>query len=129
MEAFAQNYTKGFVHQRVKRPNDDLISSLIEGPYTQGKLTEEDIVNLAFLVLADGNAALINSIVLGIVTLQLHPQQLKELKKNPKLVKDVVGELTRCHTASALNSRRAVKRDTEIGGHVSLLAPLGRSIV
>ena len=119
-----QKYMKDFVHQRVEQPKDDLISTLVKGPYKQDRLTEEDIVNLAFLVLVAGNAALINSIVLGIVTLQLHPQQLEELKKNPNLAKNVVGELTRYHTASALNSRRAVKEDTEIGGQVSLLALL-----
>lgn len=117
-----QIYMKDFVHQRVQKPGNDLVSHLVKNPYKEGKLTEEDIVNLALLVLLAGNAALINSLVLGIVTLQQHEQQLEELKKDPKLAKSVVAELTRYHTASALNSRRAVKEDTEIGGQVSQLS-------
>ncbi|KAK5105733.1 hypothetical protein LTR62_002321 [Meristemomyces frigidus] len=111
-----QSYMKDFVHQRVEEPKNDLVSHLVVGPYKEGKLTEDDIVNLAFLVLVAGNAALINSIALGVVTLLQHPDQLDELKQTPSLAPKVTSELLRYHTASALNSRRAVKEDTEIGG-------------
>lgn len=114
-----QTYMKDFVNKRVASPKDDLVSHLVQGPYKQGKLTLDEIVNLAFLVLVAGNAALINSIALGVVTLHLHADQRDELKKDPKLAKDVVMELTRYNTTSALNSRRAVNEDVEIGGQVS----------
>lgn len=116
-----QAYMEQFVKGRIESPSpkDDLVSHLVAGPYKQGKLSLEEIVNLAFLVLVAGNAALINSIALGVVTLHLHAGQRDELKKDPKLARDVVLELTRYNTTSALNSRRAVNEDVEIGGQVS----------
>lgn len=113
-----QTYMKELVEKRLEDPQDDLISHLVKGPYRQDKITKEDIVNLAFLVLVAGNAALINSIVLGLVTLLQHPDQLAELKQTPSMAPKVVNELLRYHTTSALNSRRAVREDTEIGGQV-----------
>lgn len=113
-----RNYMKELVEKRLENPQDDLISHLAKGPYKEGKLNNEDIVNLAFLVLVAGNAALINAIALGIVTLLQNPDQLNELKQTPSVAHKVVDELIRYHTTSALNSRRAVKEDMEIGGLV-----------
>lgn len=110
------NYMKDFVQKRVKEPKQDLVSTLVTGPLKEGKLQQEDIVELAFLVLVAGNAALINSIALGVVTLFQHPAQLDELKADPSKASLVVSELLRYNTTSALNSRRAVKKTTTIGG-------------
>ncbi|KAL8718900.1 MAG: hypothetical protein Q9225_004025 [Loekoesia sp. 1 TL-2023] len=87
-----------------------------EMQYKTGNLEKEDIDNLVFLILVAGNAAVTNSIAMGVVTLLQHPSQLDEFKKDPSLAKDVVNECLRYNTASALNSRRAAKEDVVIGG-------------
>ncbi|KAK7991445.1 hypothetical protein PG996_013503 [Apiospora saccharicola] len=116
-----QKYVTGLVKQKVQdqQPGEDIISKLVEEQLKPGRLTEDQVATLAFLVLTAGNAALINSIALGLLTLLQHPDQLADLKKQPeKLAAQVVNEVTRYYTASGLNSRRAVKEDLMIGGQL-----------
>lgn len=49
-----------------------------------------------------------------------HPQQLEDLKKDPKLVEPMVEELLRYHTSSALATRRVADQDVEVLGQVPL---------
>ncbi|QIW98332.1 hypothetical protein AMS68_003850 [Peltaster fructicola] len=111
-----QEYMRKYVQMRMQNPQQDLVSHLVQGPLQQGELELEDVVELAFLVLVAGNAALINSIALGVITLLEHPDQLDEFKTDPSLAPQVVSELLRYNTTSALNSRRAVKHEIEVGG-------------
>lgn len=110
------DYMRGLVQQKIQQPGDDVISKLLNEQYKQGNLSEDDVTTLAFLVLTAGNAALINSIGLGTLTLLQHPNQLEDFKKNLSLAPQVVNEITRYHTTSALNSRRAAKEDMELRG-------------
>ncbi|KAF3030285.1 hypothetical protein E8E11_000537 [Didymella keratinophila] len=110
-----QTRMQKLVEQRIDNPQDDLVSKLVKEQYQQGKLSKEDIVNLAFLVLTAGNAALLNSIGLGVITLLQHPDQLAAFKKYESLAPTVVNELLRFNTVSALNSRRATNKPIHIG--------------
>lgn len=110
-----QGYIKELTERKMVDPGDDLISELIN-QYNQGIGNLSDISSLAYLVLVAGNAAVINTIALGILTLQQHPSQLSELIANPDLAPQVVNEICRYHTASALNCRRVALKDMKIGG-------------
>lgn len=72
-ESNLQEYMARMVDKRIDQPQDDLISDLVQNQLNAGQLIKEDVVNLAYLVLVAGNAALINSIALGVVTLLQHP--------------------------------------------------------
>ena len=111
-----QDYMASLVDTRIEKPQDDMISKLTSEQYHNGRLSRDDIVQISFMILTAGNAALINSIGLGVLTLLQHPDQLDELKKDSSLAPQVVNELLRYNTTSALNSRRAVLSDTQIGG-------------
>jgi hypothetical protein len=56
--------------------------------------------------------------VQGVVTLLQHPEQLAQLKADPSLVNNMVEELLRVHTASALATRRVAKVDVPFNGQV-----------
>lgn len=58
----------------------------------------------------------LSSITQGVVELQQHPDQLRDLKENPSLVKAFVDELCRFHTASAFATKRVAKVDIELAG-------------
>lgn len=111
-----EEYMGRLVEKRIDKPQHDLVSKLVTEQYQKGNLEKDDITALAFLVLTAGNAALINSIGLGVMTLLQHPDQLKDLREKPALIKSAVQEILRFHTASALNCRRATKEDVTIGG-------------
>ncbi|KAK8044167.1 cytochrome P450 55A1 [Apiospora rasikravindrae] len=123
-----QKYIGGLVKQKMQRPDSgDIISRLVTEQLKPGHLTEDQVTTLAFLVLTAGNAALINSISLGVLTLLQHPDQLADFKKRPEeLAPQLVTEITRYHTASGLNSRRAVKQDIVIGGQ---LLKMGEGVI
>ncbi|KAG4034201.1 hypothetical protein MFRU_003g01740 [Monilinia fructicola] len=110
-----QGYMKELTERKRISPGDDLISELID-QYHHGIGTLAEISSLAYLVLVAGNAAVINSIALGILTLQQHPDQLAELIANPGLAPQVVDEIFRYQTTSALNCRRVALKDVVIGG-------------
>ncbi|RAL67656.1 hypothetical protein DID88_008403 [Monilinia fructigena] len=110
-----QGYIKGLTERKRISPGDDLISELID-QYNQGIGNLAEISSLAYLVLVAGNAAVINTIALGILTLQQHPDQLAELIANPGLAPQVVDEIIRYQTTNALNCRRVALKNVVIGG-------------
>ncbi|KAF7874887.1 hypothetical protein EAF04_002061 [Stromatinia cepivora] len=110
-----QGYIKELTERKMVDPGDDLISELVH-QYNQGIGNLSEISSLAYLVLVAGNAAIINTIALGILTLQQHPAQLSELIANPDLAPQVVNEICRYYTASALNCRRVALKDMKVGG-------------
>ena len=59
----------------------------------------------------------------GVLELLQHPQQLEDMKKEPKLVEPMVEELLRYHTSSALATRRVADQDVELLGQVPLFVP------
>lgn len=119
-------YMTNLVDKRISKPGDprnDLISKLVVEQYKPGNIDRDDIQSLAYLVLVAGNAAVINSIALGVLTLLQHPEQLDQLKKDPQLASLVTEEVLRYHTPSSLNSRRVATEDTDIGGKVRSRLP------
>ncbi|KAI9699556.1 MAG: hypothetical protein M1820_007187 [Bogoriella megaspora] len=108
-------YVDKLVEERIEKPQEDLISKLVKEQYSKGTLDKTDITTLGFLILTAGNAALLNSIGLGVLTLLRHPEQLDEFKTNPSIAPQVINEILRYHTVSSLNSRRVVKQDIVIG--------------
>ncbi|KAM3080877.1 hypothetical protein ACMFMF_002794 [Clarireedia jacksonii] len=110
-----QSYMVELTEKKMRNPGNDLISELIS-QYQSGTGTKADISSLAYLVLVAGNAAVVNTIALGVLTLHQHPSQLEELKNDPSLAPKVVDEIFRYQTTSALNCRRVAVRDVEVGG-------------
>jgi nitric oxide reductase len=119
-----QGYISELVHSKMshatasddKDGHKDIIGGLIAHRH-QGKLSEAEISALAFLLLTAGNAALISSISVGVLLLLEHPDQVEKFRADPlSLASKAVTEICRYHTASALNSRRAVLSDLQIGG-------------
>jgi nitric oxide reductase len=122
-DEFLHSYMTKLVDKRISKPGDpknDLVSKLVIEQYKPGKIGGDDIQSLAYLVLVAGNAAVINSITLGVLSLLQHPEQLEELKKDPKLTSAVTEEVLRYHTPSSLNCRRVAIADIHIGGKVRL---------
>ncbi|KAK5157247.1 hypothetical protein LTR04_005437 [Oleoguttula sp. CCFEE 6159] len=102
------DYIGNLVDQRREKPEDDLISKLVVEQLIPGHIEKSDAVQMAFLLLVAGNATMVNMI-------NLHPEQLKDLKGDPSLAKAFVEELCRFHTASALATRRVAKVDIVLG--------------
>ncbi|KAH7123297.1 cytochrome P450 55A3 [Dactylonectria estremocensis] len=110
------DYLANLVELRLQEPKDDLISKLVTEQLKPGHIEKSDAVQIAFLLLVAGNATMVSTIALGVVTLLQHPNQLAELKADPSLVPAFVEELCRYHTGSAMAMKRVAKEDIELGG-------------
>ncbi|CZR53193.1 related to Cytochrome P450 55A1 [Phialocephala subalpina] len=79
-------------------------------------LNKDDVIQIAFLLLVAGNATTSSTILLRVITLLQHLDQLEFLKTDPKKWTAPFVELCRFHTVSTLTTKRVAKEDVVIGG-------------
>lgn len=108
-------YLGKLVDVRMAEPQDDLVSCLCRA-VAAGKLDRSGAVQVAFLLLVAGNATMVNMIALGVATLAKYSDQLTLLKADPGLAANMVQELCRFHTASAMALKRVALQDVHLGG-------------
>ena len=91
-------------------PGDDLLSGLLESD-----LTDEELVNIGFLLLGAGLDTTANMIAIGVYALLSHPVQLAALRADPGLADRAVEELLRYATIMPALVRTALE-DVELEG-------------
>jgi cytochrome P450 len=100
------------VAAKEERPEDDLISGLIE----TGALSHTEVTSIAFQLFTAGNETTSNMISLGIFTLLTHSDQLDAIREKPALVEPAIEELLRYLTVIQFGISRAALEDVELGG-------------
>lgn len=93
-------------------PGTDLLSEIALG----GKVTDEELVNIAWALLGGGFDTTSNMLALGTFALLDHPDQLALLRERPELADNAVEELLRYLTVSHLGASRAALTDVELDG-------------
>jgi cytochrome P450 len=93
-------------------PGDDLLSDLAGGD----KVTDEELVNIAWALLGGGFDTTANMLALGTFALLEHPDQLALLRERPELTDNAVEELLRHLTISHLGASRAALEDVDLDG-------------
>ncbi|MDQ0992067.1 cytochrome P450 [Streptomyces sp. V3I7] len=110
-------YLKELIAARRSEPGDDLISGLIAA-YDEGeRLTEQEMISTAVLLLNAGHEATVNATVNGWWALFRNPGQLAALRADHSLIPSAVEELMRYDTPLQL-FERWVLDDIEIDGTV-----------
>jgi cytochrome P450 len=109
-----QTFLHGLVLRKRDTPNDDLLSGLISG----GELTDEELTNIAVLLLAAGHETTANMLGIGTYTLLKNPGQLAALRADPALVESTVEELLRYLTIVHIGPPRTALEDVEVGGEL-----------
>lgn len=104
------------VAERRARPGDDVLSDLITARDEGDRLTEEELVSLAFLILGAGSENVQHVISAGVLTLLDHPEQLARLRAEPARMADAVEELLRYTSPNQTAIRRFPTEPVEIGG-------------
>ncbi|MDA2807825.1 cytochrome P450 [Nocardiopsis suaedae] len=104
-------YLRDLVAAKRSAPTDDILSEL-----TDSDLTEEELVNVATLLLAAGLDTTANMIALGTFALLLHPDQLAVMRDEPAAVDKGVEELMR-YLSIPHTGQRAALEDVELEGH------------
>ncbi|WAZ24790.1 cytochrome P450 [Streptomyces cinnabarinus] len=96
----------------------DLLSALIVAQERDSSLDDEELIGLAVLLLVAGHETTTNLIGNGLLTLLLHPDQLRLLREDSALLPSAVEELLRYEGSAGQSSLRVAVDDVVIGGTV-----------
>ncbi|WP_328557938.1 MULTISPECIES: cytochrome P450 family protein [unclassified Streptomyces] len=107
-------------------PADDLLSALIAVRDEEDRLSEDELMSLAFLILFAGYENTVHLIGNAVLTLLRHPEQQAELRANPTRLGAVVGELARYDGPVPLAMRRFPTEDVTISG---VTIPAGETVL
>ncbi|MBV1855198.1 cytochrome P450 [Catellatospora tritici] len=109
-----RQYLGGLVEERHGRPGDDILSKLANDDGPDGRMTDEQIISTANLLLIAGHETTVNLIANGVLTLLRHPQMLQRLKNEPDLIIRLVEELLRYEPPVHIIPWRAAYSDITI---------------
>ncbi|MCX4635435.1 cytochrome P450 [Streptomyces platensis] len=122
----------GLIAAKRAEPGDDLLSDLIAvrdeaAPGEEDdRLTEDELTSLAFLILFAGYESTAHLIANAVLALLDHPDQLRELQRNPAELPTAVEEFLRFDNPYPVAIRRFPMEDMEIGG---VRIPAGESVL
>ncbi|MBN9738686.1 MULTISPECIES: cytochrome P450 [unclassified Pseudonocardia] len=115
IDALAEWMSGHFDHLRA-HPNDSILSSLVHAyDSEEGRLTSDELLSLALLLLAAGFETTVNLIGNGTKLLLAHPDQRERLAADPSLWPNAVDEILRLDSPVQRTGRVAA-RDTEVCG-------------
>ncbi|WP_316756447.1 cytochrome P450 [Streptomyces herbicida] len=113
-----RQYLGGLLEQRHGRPGDDLLTRLANDDGPDGRMTDEEIISTANLLLIAGHETTVNLITNGMLTLLRHPEVLLRLRDEPGLVVPLVEELLRYEPPVHIIPWRAAYSDITVADTV-----------
>ncbi|TSB22236.1 cytochrome P450 [Streptomyces benahoarensis] len=113
-----RQYLGGLLEQRHGGQGGDLLSRLANDDGPDGRMTDEEIISTANLLLIAGHETTVNLITNGMLTLLRHPQVLRRLRDEPDLVVPLVEELLRYEPPVHIIPWRAAYSDITVADTV-----------
>jgi cytochrome P450 len=102
-------YLEDLLAVRRTRPRDDLLSALLDVEADGDRISPDEVVDLALLLLVAGHETTVNLIGNGVLALLRAPDQLNLLRRAPDLVAGAVDELLRFDSPVQLTQRVATE--------------------
>jgi cytochrome P450 len=110
------NETLAPVIERLERePDDTLLSSMVHTDVEGERLTREEVQSNLKVMIVGGLQATTDLIALSLWAILSHPEQLEEVRADPKLVDHAIEEAARWHSPVGTSTRQTT-RDVELGG-------------
>ncbi|WP_237323080.1 cytochrome P450 [Streptomyces sp. JJ36] len=109
-------YLRELAAARTREPGEDLISDLVAERDGADRLTGDELVGTAVLLLMAGHEATVNVIGNGVLALLTHRDQWERLVASPGLMPTAVEELIRFDAPLQLFERTATE-PTSVAGH------------
>jgi len=110
------NETVAPVVERLRaEPDDTLLSSMVHTEVDGERLTTEEIQSNLKVMIVGGLQATTDLIALSLWAILSHPDQLEEVRADPKLVDPAIEEAARWHSPVGTSTRQAT-RDVEVAG-------------
>jgi cytochrome P450 len=110
------SYLGELADTRREHPGDDMLSGLVTDDGPEGKLSRDELMSNAALLLVAGHETTVNLITNGMLTLLRHPDVLLRLRRQPDLAVRVVEELLRYEPPVHVLPNRAALDDIDIAG-------------
>ena len=109
-------YFQTLIAHRRREPADDLLSALISARDDTDRLSENELLSMAFLLLVAGHETTVNLIASGVLALLLNPGELARLRADRSLLGAAVEELLRYVNPVNNATFRFTGEPVEIGG-------------
>ncbi len=110
-------YFTDLVAKRKAEPRDDLLSAMLAAEEDGQRLTHEELLTTATLLLLAGFETTMNLVGNGVLVLLQHPSELSRLRADPALDRPAVEELLRYEGPVHVTARIATT-DVEVGGQL-----------
>ena len=109
-------YLRNLIRARRAGPRDDLLSALVRAEVAGEKLSEDELLAMAFLLLVAGHETTVNLIGNGTLALLEHPDQLRRLRDDPGIIRPAVEELLRYYSPVETATERYAREDVTVAG-------------
>jgi cytochrome P450 len=113
--AMAQ-YLGALVAEKRATPADDMLSAIVAASEDADRLSADETVSMAFLLLVAGHETTVNLIGNGVLALLRHPDRLRELRADPDLTPRAVEEFLRFDGPVNLATFRHTTEAVDVGG-------------
>jgi cytochrome P450 len=98
---------EGLLEERRRQPQDDLMTGLLHAEIEGGRrLGKEELLGFCFQLVLAGNDTTTNLIANGSVMLARHPEERRELVRDPKGISNAVEEMMRIESPTQVLPRR-----------------------
>ena len=109
-------YIRRLIQAKRADPREDLLTALVQAEEAGDKLSEDELVAMAFLLLVAGHETTVNLIGNGTLALLEHPEQMERLRTEPALLKTAVEELLRYASPLETATERYAREDVVLAG-------------
>jgi cytochrome P450 len=104
------------IPEKRRQPTDDLLSALVAArDEDNGRLSEEELVGTALLLVIAGHDTTVNLLGNAVLALLDHPEQLHTLRERPELIENAVEEFLRYDTSVENSTPRYAADDLTLG--------------
>lgn len=110
-------YFRDLIAERRKCPRADLVTGLMAVEHEGEALHESELLDICGLLFLAGHATTVNLIGNGLLSLLLHPVELRRLREEPGLLVQAVEELLR-YESPVQRVGRMANADVEIRGRI-----------
>lgn len=121
-----RRYVDGLVERKRAAPGEDLLSALAQVEDEGDRLSREELVAMAFLLLSAGHETTVSLIANGTLALLEHPQLWMQLREQPERIPRAVEELLRYDGPTLGTEFHYAKQDTQLRG---INIPAGAAIM
>lgn len=119
-------YLNILIDERKARPQDDLLTNLIQAEEVGDKMSHMELTSMIFLLLVAGHETTVNLIANGTLAFLRYPGQLAKLRHNPALIKNAVEEILRYDGPVETTTTRWAFEDVTFG---DVTIPKGEAVL